>query len=147
MSHRRYAWAGLFTHRRLRPTSLDSVPVLALCYLIHVATESLTDSYLLLLPEYNPRKFTAEYNNNFIIVFGTLATILQVLLWHLSWYFMSPCLRVDIYSSCNLGFRKTGRHIAALTLEQMCRLFYLKRAIILGGTGKCNRDWVSCAMW
>ena len=27
-----------------------------------------------------------------------------------------------------LGFRKTGRHIAALTLEQMCRLFYLKRA-------------------
>ena len=27
-----------------------------------------------------------------------------------------------------LGFRKTGWHIAALTLEQMCRLFYLKRA-------------------
>ena len=27
-----------------------------------------------------------------------------------------------------LGFRKTGRHIAALTLEQMCCLFYLKRA-------------------
>ena len=27
-----------------------------------------------------------------------------------------------------LRFRKTGRHIAALTLEQMCRLFYLKRA-------------------
>ena len=26
-----------------------------------------------------------------------------------------------------LGFRETGRHIAALTLEQMCRLFYLKR--------------------
>ena len=25
-------------------------------------------------------------------------------------------------------FRKTRRHIAALTLEQMCRLFYLKRA-------------------
>ena len=31
-----------------------------------------------------------------------------------------------------LGFRKTGRHIAALTLEQMCRLFYLKRAIVMG---------------
>ena len=29
-----------------------------------------------------------------------------------------------------LGFRKTGRHIAALTLEQMCRLFYLKRATL-----------------
>ena len=27
-----------------------------------------------------------------------------------------------------LCFRKTGRHIAVLTLEQMCRLFYLKRA-------------------
>ena len=27
-----------------------------------------------------------------------------------------------------LGFRKTGRHVAALTLEQMCHLFYLKRA-------------------
>ena len=27
-----------------------------------------------------------------------------------------------------LHFRKTGRQIDALTLEQMCRLFYLKRA-------------------
>ena len=27
-----------------------------------------------------------------------------------------------------LGFRKTGQHIAALTLEQMCCLFNLKRA-------------------
>ena len=27
-----------------------------------------------------------------------------------------------------LRFRKTGRHTAALTLEQMCSLFYLKRA-------------------
>ena len=27
-----------------------------------------------------------------------------------------------------LGFRKTGRHIAVFTLEQMCRLFYLKTA-------------------
>ena len=26
-----------------------------------------------------------------------------------------------------LGFRKTGQHIAALTLEQMCHLFYVKR--------------------
>ena len=26
-----------------------------------------------------------------------------------------------------LHFRKTGRHIAAFTLEQMCHLFYLKR--------------------
>lgn len=61
-------------------SSLGSVPVLALCYLIHVATGSLTGSYPLLLPEYHPRKFTAEYNNNFIIIFGTLTTILQVLL-------------------------------------------------------------------
>ena len=29
-----------------------------------------------------------------------------------------------------LGFRKTDWHIAALTLEQMCRLFYLKRATL-----------------
>ena len=29
-----------------------------------------------------------------------------------------------------LGFRKTGQQIAAFTLEQMCRLFYLKRAVI-----------------
>ena len=29
-----------------------------------------------------------------------------------------------------LCFRKTGWHIAALTLEQMCRLFYLKRASV-----------------
>ena len=29
-------------------------------------------------------------------------------------------------------FRKTGRHITALTLEQMCLLFYLKRASVLG---------------
>ena len=28
-----------------------------------------------------------------------------------------------------LGFRKTGRHITALILEQIRRLFYLKRAI------------------
>ena len=28
----------------------------------------------------------------------------------------------------HLGFRRTGRHFAALTLEQMCRLFYLKRS-------------------
>ena len=28
-------------------------------------------------------------------------------------------------------FRKTRRHIAALTLEQMCRLFYLKRATVV----------------
>ena len=28
----------------------------------------------------------------------------------------------------HLHFRKTGRHIVALTLEQMCNLFYLKRA-------------------
>ena len=28
----------------------------------------------------------------------------------------------------HLGFRKTGWHIAVLTLEQMCRLFYIKRA-------------------
>ena len=27
----------------------------------------------------------------------------------------------------HLHFRKIRRHIAALTLEQMCRLFYLKR--------------------
>ena len=31
--------------------------------------------------------------------------------------------------------RKTGRHIAFLTLEQMCRLFYLKRAI--------DNSWIS----
>ena len=30
----------------------------------------------------------------------------------------------------HLRFRKTGRHIAFLTLEQMCRLFYLKRATV-----------------
>ena len=29
-----------------------------------------------------------------------------------------------------LRFRKTGRQIAALTLEQMCSLFYLKRATV-----------------
>ena len=29
----------------------------------------------------------------------------------------------------HLGFRKTGRHIAAFTLEQMCHLFCLKRAL------------------
>ena len=29
-----------------------------------------------------------------------------------------------------LSFRKIGQHIAALTLEQMCRLFYLKRATL-----------------
>ena len=29
-----------------------------------------------------------------------------------------------------LHFRETGRHIAAFTLEQMCRLFYLKRASV-----------------
>ena len=33
-----------------------------------------------------------------------------------------------------LRFRKTGRHIAILTLEQMCRLFYLKRAIQSGNS-------------
>ena len=31
----------------------------------------------------------------------------------------------------HLGYRKTGRHIAALTLAQMCRLFYLKRVAVM----------------
>ena len=37
-----------------------------------------------------------------------------------------------------LGFRKTGWHIAALTMEQMCHLFYLKRANVWGQSMKPN---------
>ena len=44
-----------------------------------------------------------------------------------------------------LRFRKTGRQIAALTLEQMCSLFYLKRATV--GQGLMQMSSVGGGRW